>query len=47
MVKVTIIEPDITQEENERRLEIVKQILQQIANEPNEPDEPIKSGNKK
>lgn len=31
MIEVEIVEPDISKEENERRLEIVKKVMKEIA----------------
>jgi len=43
MVEVEIIEPNISQEENQRRLEIVKGVLEEIARDMQRNGKKLKS----
>ena len=45
MVEVEIVEPNITQEENEKNLEIVKEILTEIARDMRRNGKTLKSIN--
>lgn len=43
MVEVEIIEPNISKEENERRLEIVKEVMKEIARDMQRNGKKLKS----